>query len=103
MSAICSGKIICDWCMCFQVWLPDEKDMVGCDTCTFWVHASCDRLARKALASADQMDYYCPHCRKVRNFNNRLVALQQAQHAVQSAEPRPPRTAYHIFAQEIHR
>ena len=77
--------------------------MVGCDTCSFWVHASCDRLAGKALSSADQRDYFCPQCRKVKNFNNRLAALQQAEHAVRSAEPRPPRSAYQYFATEIHR
>lgn len=76
--------------------------MVGCDSCSFWVHASCDRLANKALSTAD-LDYYCPQCRKVKNINNRLTALQQAEHAVRSAEPRPPRSAYQLFAQEIHR
>ncbi len=86
-----------------QVWLADDKDMVGCDTCSFWVHAACDRLANKALHSADQMDYYCTQCRKVRNFNNRVAALQQAENAVRSAEPRPPRSAYQLFATEIHR
>ncbi len=75
--------------------------MVGCDTCSFWVHAGCDRLAAKVMASKEDMDYHCPHCRKLRNIHNRLVALQQAELAVRAAEPRPPRTAFHLFATEI--
>ena len=49
-----------------KVWFPTDRDMVGCDTCSFWVHASCDRLAAKALSSAEQMDFHCRQCRRVR-------------------------------------
>ena len=89
--------------MVLQVWLPSDKDMVGCDTCSFWVHTHCDRLAAKAMASGGDIDYYCPHCRKLRNINARLSALQQAENAVRTAEPRPPRSAFHLFAAEIHK
>ena len=86
-----------------QVWFPTDRDMVGCDSCSFWVHASCDRLAAKALSAAEQMDFHCRQCRRVRNFNNRLAALQQAQHALRIAEPRHPRSAFGLFATEIQR
>jgi hypothetical protein len=86
-----------------QVWFPTDEDMVGCDTCSFWVHAACDRLAAKALMSADQMDYFCRQCRRLRNFNNRLSALQQAERDLRSAEPRQPRSAFGLFATEIQR
>ena len=84
------------------MWHAEDRDMVGCDSCSFWVHAGCDRLANKALSSSE-LDYYCPQCRKVRNFHARVAALQQAENAVRAAEPRAPRSAYHLFAQEIHR
>jgi len=86
-----------------QVWFPTEHDMVGCDTCSFWVHAACDRLAAKALSASEQMDFHCRQCRRVRNFNNRLAALQQAEHALRIAEPRQPRSAFGLFATEIQR
>lgn len=86
-----------------QTWTAADKDMVGCDTCDFWVHSSCDRMAAKVLASGEDMDYFCPQCRKAKNADNRLMALRQAEAAVQAAQPRQPRTAYHLFSAEIHK
>lgn len=85
------------------MWRPTDNDMVGCDTCSFWVHAHCDRLAGKVMSAGEEMDYFCPQCRKARNIHNRLAALQQAELAVRSAEPRQTRTAFQLFAAEIHR
>jgi hypothetical protein len=50
---------------CPQVWKPTDKNMVGCDSCDFWIHDHCDTEAARVLASnAEDETYYCPPCRQ---------------------------------------
>ena len=51
--------------------------MIQCDRCSFWVHARCDGMDRKAFeALAESEDEYaCPNCRGERTETLLLQAL----------------------------
>ena len=85
-----------------QVWLPNEKNMVGCDSCTFWVHSHCDPAAAKALKASGDDTYHCPACKEKKSAKSRLAELRKAEEDVRKHQPRRPRSAYNLFAAEIH-
>ncbi len=88
--------------MWLQVWMPTDKNMVGCDECDFWIHDHCDELARAALKNtSSDKPYYCPACRGKREAAGKLAALHEAQAAMTDAQPRRPSSAYKLFASEI--
>ena len=87
-----------------QVWMHTEKNMVGCDSCDFWVHHTCDPKAAEVLkANSDQVKYHCPSCREKKSTKHRLAELRKAEDEVRKAQPRKPRSAYNLFAAEIHK
>ena len=86
-----------------QVWLPTDKNMVGCDSCSFWVHSGCDPQAHQVLNSATDEAYHCPDCRQKTSSKSRLAELRKAEEEVRKAQPKKPRTAYNLFAAEIHK
>ena len=86
-----------------QVWLPTDKNMVGCDSCPFWIHDHCDPMAAKLLRSTKEQPYHCPSCRQAKSHESKLAALREAEEAVRAAQPRKPRSAYQLFAAEIHK
>ncbi len=86
-----------------QVWYQTDKNMVGCDTCVFWVHTHCDALAAKAINSTSDEPYHCPQCREKTSTKSRLAALRKAEDEVRKAQPKKPRTAYNLFSVEIHK
>ena len=53
--------------VCDRVWQwANCPAMVGCDSCDFWVHCSCDGPARTVMEAqerGDEVDYHCPRCR----------------------------------------
>ncbi|KAK9830484.1 hypothetical protein WJX72_011976 [[Myrmecia] bisecta] len=89
--------------VCDKVWMPTTKNMVGCDGCDFWIHNHCDPLAAAALASNSDDPYFCPTCRKRKDVRGKLAALREAEAALVKAQPRRPRSAYNLFAAEIHK
>ena len=94
-------------CAALQVWLPTDKNMVGCDNCNFWVHDHCDPMAARVLALIERGDeeeaYMCPLCRKLEEGRQTLAALARAEAAMKHAQPRNPRSAYNLFSMEIHK
>ena len=76
--------------------------MVGCDSCTFWVHAHCDPSAAKVLKADCEEPYNCPACREKKTAKSRLAELKKAEDDVRKHQPRRPRSAYNLFAAEIH-
>lgn len=92
------------WYWVLQVWFPTDKNMVGCDSCDFWIHDHCDELAAKALKMNNpDIPYHCPPCRHKKQASSLLRALHEAQENLRLAQPRRPRAAYNIFAAEIHK
>ncbi|DBA81836.1 TPA: hypothetical protein ACH3X1_007555 [Trebouxia sp. C0004] len=89
--------------VCNKVWYQTDKNMVGCDTCVFWVHTHCDALAAKAITSTSDEPYHCPQCREKTSTKSRLAALRKAEDEVRKAQPKKPRTAYNLFSVEIHK
>ncbi|DBA76675.1 TPA: hypothetical protein ACH3X2_008711 [Trebouxia sp. C0005] len=89
--------------VCNKVWYQTDKNMVGCDTCVFWVHTHCDALAAKAINSTSDEPYHCPQCREKTSTKSRLAALRKAEDEVRKAQPKKPRTAYNLFSVEIHK
>lgn len=87
-----------------QVWMQTDKNMVGCDTCDFWVHTHCDPKAAEVLkANSQDIKYHCPTCREKKSTKHRLAELRKAEDDVRKAQPRKPRSAYSLFAAEIHK
>ena len=91
------------WPCVLQVWYQTDKNMVGCDTCDFWVHTHCDPLAAKAIKGNSDEPYQCPSCREKTSSKSRLAALKKAEDEVRKAQPKKPRTAYNLFSVEIHK
>lgn len=58
-----------------QVWWPAENNMVGCDSCDFWIHDGCDFEAARILANgaSDAEPYNCPMCRSSHQAQVRLL------------------------------
>jgi hypothetical protein len=86
-----------------QVWLPTDKNMAGCDNCSFWVHDHCDQGAMAALNTEGDIPYYCPPCRRQAEAHHQLQTLRQAEAQLRAAQPRRPRSAYHLFSLELHK
>ena len=55
-----------------QVWFPTDRNMAGCDNCSFWVHDHCDEAAGTAIEFGDAVTYYCPHCRRQADAHHKL-------------------------------
>ncbi|KAK9862670.1 hypothetical protein WJX84_009528, partial [Apatococcus fuscideae] len=88
--------------VCDKVWMPTDKNMVGCDECDFWIHDHCDEQAKLALKNtSSDKPYFCPVCRGKREAAGKLAALNEAQAALTDAQPRKPSSAYKLFASEI--
>ena len=84
--------------------MQTDKNMVGCDTCDFWVHTHCDPKAAEVLkANSENIKYHCPTCREKKSTKHRLAELRRAEDDVRKAQPRKPRSAYNLFAAEIHK
>jgi hypothetical protein len=52
--------------VCSKVWQwANCPAMVGCDTCSYWVHAACDCKAKEVMDAPEneEVDYFCPICR----------------------------------------
>ena len=87
------------------MWLPTDKNMAGCDNCGYWVHDMCDPLAAIALEAEDESEvpYYCPPCKRQAEAAAKLNALRAAEAQLRAAQPRRPRSAFHLFSSEIHK
>ena len=55
-----------------QVWFPTDRNMAGCDNCSFWVHDHCDEAAGTAIEFGDAVTYYCPPCRHQADAHHKL-------------------------------
>lgn len=55
-----------------QVWFPTDRNMAGCDSCSFWVHDHCDEAAGTAIEFGDAVTYYCPPCRRQADAHHKL-------------------------------
>ncbi len=55
-----------------QVWFPTDRNMAGCDNCSFWVHDHCDEAAGTAIEFGDEVTYYCPQCRRQADAHHKL-------------------------------
>ena len=55
-----------------QVWFPTDRNMAGCDNCSFWVHDHCDEAAGTAIEFGDAVTYYCPQCRRQADAHHKL-------------------------------
>lgn len=86
-----------------QVWLPTDKNMAGCDNCSFWVHDHCDPAASVALHAPSDIPFYCAPCKRQAEAHAKLTALRQAEAQLRSAQPRRPRSAYHLFSMELNK
>lgn len=86
-----------------QVWLPTDKNMAGCDNCSFWVHDGCDPGAMVALEAEGEIPYHCPPCQRQAEAHHKLQALRQAEAQLRAAQPRRPRSAYNLFSAELHK
>ena len=90
-----------------QVWHPNERNMVGCDNCSFWVHVHCDPVAQRVLHQMErgheEAPYMCPLCCRQEEARTMLAALATADAAMKAAMPRNPRSAYNLFSMEIHK
>jgi hypothetical protein len=85
------------------VWLPTDKNMAGCDNCSFWVHDHCDPAASVALHAPSDIPFYCAPCKRQAEAHAKLTALRQAEAQLRSAQPRRPRSAYHLFSMELNK
>ncbi len=98
-----SSKCITNAVMPLQVWLPTDKNMAGCDNCSFWVHDHCDPLASVALHAPSDIPFYCTPCKRQAEAHAKLTALRQAEAQLRAAQPRRPRSAYHLFSMELNK
>ncbi|KAK7258507.1 hypothetical protein RIF29_24086 [Crotalaria pallida] len=71
--------------ICKKIWHHSHGgDWVCCDGCNVWVHAECDNITSKLFKDLENVDYYCPDCKK---FNNsKLSALQTYNSNIKSIE-----------------
>jgi hypothetical protein len=86
-----------------QVWLPSDKNMAGCDNCSFWVHDHCDPAANVALHAPSDIPFYCAPCKRQAEAHAKLTALRAAEAQLRAAQPRRPRSAYHLFSLELNK
>ncbi len=86
-----------------QVWLPTDKNMAGCDNCSFWVHDHCDPAANVALHAPSDIPFYCAPCKRQAEAHAKLTALRAAEAQLRAAQPRRPRSAYHLFSLELNK
>jgi PHD-finger len=89
-----------------QVWMQSDKDMVGCDGCDFWIHTACDEaaaIALRASAAGEEVPYYCPSCSAQQEGAAQLAALAAAEDQLRRYQPRRARSAYYLFAADIHK
>ena len=52
--------------ICMKVYRHNEKTpMVQCDSCNWWIHASCDNMSQEQYEklSKENTAYTCPKCR----------------------------------------
>ncbi|EIE18305.1 hypothetical protein COCSUDRAFT_83606 [Coccomyxa subellipsoidea C-169] len=84
-----------------SVWLPTDKNMAGCDNCSFWVHDHCDPAANVALHAPSDIPFYCAPCKRQAEAHAKLTALRAAEAQLRAAQPRRPRSAYHLFSMEL--
>ncbi len=54
------------------MWFPTDRNMAGCDNCSFWVHDHCDEAAGTAIEFGDAVTYYCPPCRHQADAHHKL-------------------------------
>ncbi len=103
-----------------QVWQMSDRNMVGCDSCDFWVHDHCDPRAALALAAgSEDVPYQCPRCAGAAGeawgagdaprgewgpgAQAQLAKLREVRQALREAEPRRPRTSFQLFVMDVHR
>jgi len=97
-----------------------DRNMVGCDSCDFWVHDHCDPRAALALAAgSEDVPYQCPRCAGAAGepwgagdaprgewgpgAQAQLAKLREVRQALREAEPRRPRTSFQLFVMDVHR
>ncbi|KAK9827616.1 hypothetical protein WJX81_006673 [Elliptochloris bilobata] len=100
--------------VCNRTWTMSDCNMVGCDSCDFWVHDHCDPGAAVALAAgSEDVPYQCPRCVAAEDPPARgtwgpaaqaqLAKLREVRQALRDSEPRRPRTSFQLFVMDVHR
>ena len=69
-----------------QVWFPTDRNMAGCDSCSFWVHDHCDEAAGTAIEFGDAVTYYCPPCRRQADAHHKLQVCMSIRKALEAVD-----------------